>query len=1043
MGVFLLVVWLVLPIVFGIMLLGKRTQTKQLNEQLETKERLLDEYRKQNAALQNALRAARGENAPVAPGKVADSAPVVAKEQPVSQVTVDVEKQAELVAETTANATPIPTPEQKEVADLIKSLVGSKEEKAKREKKEKAPKEKKPIPSGVLLFGLGILLVLTAGAIFATTTWNVLPAFGKIAVLLGAVAVFYGSAFIAEKKLKLRNTSITFYILGSTFLAVINLAAGYFKWYGDYYTFGGDGQLMLWCISALITSVCMIVGGVIYKTKILGLLGYYFLLLGTVLGSAFVFEEAVPVVICVGIVLLVSQVFVQLVEYKLDIDVIGTSFAVMSYIWEAVAVSLCIFYFPNIGANPNGTVWDIIAIFVLGIIVLSMSVWRLYQIYKEIILPGYAGAKLIGAVATAFAVVAFVASMRFIPEFYQRTYVALYVFIAAYVAALVLKKKEIYSKSITIVIAIFTECLLPIAVLLGIFISDTSLMGVFGLISAAIVYVIEHMSKNNKFALISAITFFGCATYLVDFNTTMHQYVARVIIAWAIVIIAVVAGRFIYKDIFAKNEDGLLIDWISPASFFAVLYSISNTETEAIEFFVGLALAAYVASYYKRSNYLVDRIILTIATGIAMSTIWFQPFVEIPYDFETEWSIAVALIGTAIVSIIWREYKKYYIFVWVVNIALMFIGEYVTAAEYVSRESAEIIGTFKVVLFLAGIIALFVVSFIKKNKFLLIETGFAMVLYSILSLSADAKGIFILAAVFGIAYLVYLHLEGLSIWAFLPLMQIYVLLFGMDISTAMWLAVFVVVMVAGLALHMRWDSGENRSFADDLVNISGIIPIFAVWADWNDKWIFCAIMMLAIYILSFYKRYDPDSNYIVNKGILTAASIVVAIGWITQPWFEVSSAWKAEWIIFAFMAVCLFNMLVVYKHDTDETWGWITFAVATICIIVQGENAIADSNVVDSLILGTVMLGVVIWSYMVKKKQWFMLSAITLVAQCIYASRKFWISIAWWVYLLVAGAVLIVIAARNEYKKRQGEAEGAYGDGRDDEKRHFFDDWTL
>ena len=80
---------------------------------------------------------------------------------------------------------------------------------------------------------------------------------------------------------------------------------------------------------------------------------------------------------------------------------------------------------------------------------------------------------------------------------------------------------------------------------------------------------------------------------------------------------------------------------------------------------------------------------------------------------------------------------------------------------------------------------------------------------------------------------------------------------------------------------------------------------------------------------------------------------------------------------------------------------------------------------------------------MFKKKQWFMLSAITLVAQCIYASRKFWISIAWWVYLLVAGAVLIVIAARNEYKKRQGEAEGAYGDGRDDEKRHFFDDWTL
>ena len=143
------------------------------------------------------------------------------------------------------------------------------------------------------------------------------------------------------------------------------------------------------------------------------------------------------------------------------------------------------------------------------------------------------------------------------------------------------------------------------------------------------------------------------------------------------------------------------------------------------------------------------------------------------------------------------------------------------------------------------------------------------------------------------------------------------------------------------------------------------------------------------------------------------------------------------------MAVCLFNMLVVYKHDTDETWGWVTFAVATVCIIVQGENAIATGKVTDALILGSIMLGVVIWSYMSKKKQWFMLSAITLIAQCIYASRRFWMSIAWWVYLLVAGAVLIVIAARSEYKKRQGEVNGIFADDEDVEKRHLFDGWTL
>ena len=144
-----------------------------------------------------------------------------------------------------------------------------------------------------------------------------------------------------------------------------------------------------------------------------------------------------------------------------------------------------------------------------------------------------------------------------------------------------------------------------------------------------------------------------------------------------------------------------------------------------------------------------------------------------------------------------------------------------------------------------------------------------MVLYSILSLSTDAKGIFILAAIFGIAYLVYLHLEEMSVWSFLPLMQIYILLIGMKISTPVWLLVFVVVMVAGLALHMLWDKDDSKSVADDMVNISGIIPIFAVWADGNDKWVFCGEMMFAIFILCFYRRIG---NEMVDKLVLSGTS---------------------------------------------------------------------------------------------------------------------------------------------------------------------------
>ena len=172
----------------------------------------------------------------------------------------------------------------------------------------------------------------------------------------------------------------------------------------------------------------------------------------------------------------------------------------------------------------------------------------------------------------------------------------------------------------------------------------------------------------------------------------------------------------------------------------------------------------------------------------------------------------------------------------------------------------------------------------------------------------------------------------------------------------------------------------------------------------------------------------------LNRGVLTASSLIVLFAWFTQPWLYISNEWEIEWRITGIMLAAVFNMIVVYRSRTDEKGGWVTFVIACICSLIQLISAIDSYELSDALFLGIIMVGVIVWSYLARKKQWFIMAVVTLALLLISSTRVLWLSIAWWVYLLIAGSVLIGIATANEYNKRHGRIK---------EKRIFFEDWTY
>lgn len=105
---------------------------------------------------------------------------------------------------------------------------------------------------GMLTLIIGVVFIVLAGLIFATTTWHILPDICKVFGVLGCAVLFFGASFFAEKRFKVHKTSNAFYVLGSIFLFLTILAAAYFKLLGAEFLLEGRNRWkVLWAGSVV------------------------------------------------------------------------------------------------------------------------------------------------------------------------------------------------------------------------------------------------------------------------------------------------------------------------------------------------------------------------------------------------------------------------------------------------------------------------------------------------------------------------------------------------------------------------------------------------------------------------------------------------------------------------------------------------------------------------------------------------------------------------------------------------------------------------
>jgi hypothetical protein len=109
------------------------------------------------------------------------------------------------------------------------------------------------------------------------------------------------------------------------------------------------------------------------------------------------------------------------------------------------------------------------------------------------------------------------------------------------------------------------------------------------------------------------------------------------------------------------------------------------------------------------------------------------------------------------------------------------------------------------------------------------------------------------------------------------------------------------------------------------------------------------------------------------------------------------------------------NVWKGYEHITSK----VEIGVLIIVSFILCKELTVINQLKEGLLLGVLSLVSIISGMQFKKKSFFFVGSGVLIFNMFVQTRDFWGSLPWWIYLLVAGMILIGTASLNEMQKNK------------------------
>lgn len=968
---------------------------------------------------------------------------------------------------------------------------------------------------------LGALFIIISGLIFATTAWKFLSSGVRAIVIFSFSAVFFAVSSLAERKFKLPKTGVLFYTLGSTFLPITLIAAGYFKVFGEWFSlFGGGRALLLALTFAALSAVC-IKGSCDYKSKAFswcGLISFS----AAVCSLIYQFTEdsiavsALAVSIYSFAALFLCDILSKKQSERFDVLIsqLNTFAAVNTLILSIsgiittcskeangiISLIACIIfaagYLKSSFTEKNGFSGAIpfTVLITFGMFAafspdnfrdVTCTVTLISVIPAALSLMGLVPEKLRGAlkiISNIGAVIALVfcaaAALAAEPSWLA---LGAYAILAAEILVLgLMHKNEANGKAMLNVfpaacgvIALFLSRLIfsytetpnkllytiltftaftAVLQVLFIFVFRAKLRTaasdiIFALSSGiAMFFVLEECEYSAWLVLISCFVTVG-TVLLPAFDTEkpwkntlfssaamiwsgfmafplsqlmenavpqLSLGVSRTIIltSFSIVLTAVSAAvTFLCKNKTTDTAVSVTLRFIL-SSYFIYLAALGNAFISPV-FFIMTAICLFRGIKLKsNAEFTISNLLGIILAGLAAY--------DANRQFEFE-HIILFMCGMAAV----------------IYIICLFThengGSFEKISNIVSRYGMLVL-TSLALFYLSVDGSPFSVAYTLMTLlfFLLTATSFynsrltvPLIIPFILFYTAAVNSLeeFFISAGCFVTYEDHLVNPILTYRNYSP--------------TAIAAAVMILISIA-LSYILHRDSvlgKENRKMPDcfAITRFVGVIIYFNEALGDKDEWF--SIWLTAACLLSLCRS---EQKPVFRRWIYTVVLTAPVIAWIFQPFFELPDVIELELKILPVLIYCaVIRMLWKEKLTVIDN---ITFGIYAFSYLLLFADALSSGLIADGLIIVITSFILLVFSFIVKKKKWFILSVAVLLTATLFMSRNFWASLAWWVYLLAAGLILIAIGAANELKKQSAAKENKS----EFEKKvtRFMSEWT-
>ncbi|MCH5194388.1 MAG: hypothetical protein J1F11_10530 [Oscillospiraceae bacterium] len=936
--------------------------------------------------------------------------------------------------------------------------------------------EKKSVSTINIILILGALLISLSGFIFAIAAWGALNTFFKSVVLLSFSALFFGIHSVAERKLELPQTGRIFYVLGSLFLPAAIAAAAALELFGEYLSLSGGGRYFI--ASAMCLSICIpaFKGAHDYKSRFAAAVSF-FSFSGAAVSFIMQLSPDESIFALVSSVFTLAIVLTERIVQKLFASLFGED-SIFIPEWNRFSMI-------------NTWILSIISLFAAGEGFVSLAAFAIFSVcFLAKAITGKEKNGAASGIAFAFFITAALIT-GFEPDEISgfTVIIASTSLIYAVLSAMGILPDAL--KTAMRILAVIAACA---AALLGMIenimlISEGEIPSLTLVFASAAVFaqllILALRNKTEEFRAMSfgAMLWFSAELIILILGYSVYTF----FIAYIILLGYFCLVRFtkLREALYSPFNDVITAVY----AFISVLLCISEGYPPDSGILSLIIIAAGVVSAGLSTRGIISNIIcplLTAFAGFPIALLFKQYNVTLltaDHPFSAAASVTVILIciiaavmlfikkaaslakayGIAVIAAIpifilfslgdetsdfismlaVTAYIGLYLFkkafpngkyshinlLWTsVIITAFHVGGYFTESVYLLLFPASVL----LMIFAIYIISYYMGGFEKTGEATEHFLWYAVpILSGIMIMRGNAEEcltVLIFGAVLALCGLFLSVFRKNTMTMIFPLAMALIIIgdqHGPDTA-----AVFALILaVTGRIMFGR--KLFDKLYCDIFSIGAFIAAVMFISMSYSDIREWTGIVLLAALTANLIRKEQPIK---AKKSFITAVSAFILLIWWKQPFFDVPHMISLEFDLVPVVIFCA--LLKRIWREAPETVDNISFVAAILSLIALFIGALDSGMNFDSVFIGIVLFIILAVSFIIKKKRWFVLSVASMVVSAVLLSFRQLNSIAWLVYLALAGAALIALGVVNELKKQKKRS------GEDSKLTRFMSDWT-